>query len=275
MHRTSVAYWNWRNQIRYSGAGEGGGGGGGAEGRQQEQQTQAAGEGDDTLEGGESDDDDEINVDPAEALRKLFTVPKSGDEEEEDDEDDDSDEILTEEQVSEILTEGLKKVTVPADFIPENFDPSDPKQMRELLNKTLQLGAKHSLNLMFRPVENAMKAHAKAVKQDVRTRLKDASGQNTETTLLDRELPAHNNPVNRDVVNAMWKQAKTQHPKDSMKAIKMVRASLKAMNIDPDDAGRTRKKSGEGGGELLTGADALDRMAPLPKKGATAANLRR
>lgn len=269
MHRTSVAYWNQRARMGIMYAPPGEGGGAGEEGEEGEE-----GEGEDTQGGSESEDDPEIKLDGVDAITKLFAATGN-----EDDEDDDSGEkILTADEVNTLLEDGLKKVVIPESIFPEDFNPNDKKSMATLLTNAVGLGVRHALNLSFRPIENAMKAHAKEVRSDVRGRIKGIGDATSTEKFLARELPASQNPKYSAIVTSAWTRALELHPKpeDRPKALAMVKQGLKAMQINPDDAGESsNNRKGESGGALRTGKDALDAYAPIRKSASTANGLKK
>lgn len=269
MIRTSVAYWNARNRMLYappdSGAGAGAGEGEG-------QETQGAGDGNDTLDDSESGEEGEINVDGLETLNTLF-----GTSDEEDEDDPDSNvEILTADQIKTYLDDGLKKVVAPESLIPDDFNPNDKASMTALLSSVMQLGVRHALNLSFRPIENAMKSHAKELRADVRARVKGLGDGITTKDFLSREIPASANPKHSALVKTVWAKAIETHPekKDRMKAVALAKKGLQAMGINPDD-GAAAVRKGESGGQVRTGLDALNLYAPIQKTAITAASLKK
>jgi hypothetical protein len=145
------------------------------------------------------------------------------------------------------------------------------------MSNAMQLGAKHSLNLMFRPVENAMRSHAKEVRADVRGRIGGLKEGNSTKEFLAREIPASQNPKYSGLINTAWSRALEVHPdaKDRPKALAMVKQGLKAMSINLEDSGDSKGRTGERGGSLRTGVAALDLYAPKPRAASTAAAMKR
>lgn len=258
----SVEYWNMRNRIMYSPPGETQGGGGGDD-------TTAGTEGDDTLEGGNqtqnaggNPNDELINLDGLNLLNEMFKVEDGAD-------DDDPEslktpaDILDAKTMGEQLEAGFQGIRLPSDFLPEDFNPADRKQMSGLFQKAIELGARHALNLSFKPVENALKMHAHRTKVDLSTRIKDSSNLSSEEKFLEREIPAYLNPTVSQLVKGAFTQGKTRFPNDRAKAAAFAKKGLAAMGVDVNDSGVPNQGGRGGSGGVKTGKDALDMFAPV------------
>lgn len=219
------------------------------------------------------DDDEEITDDP---LDELW-----------DDEEDDGDEnqetrqeyearIAGEESAAETaliaeMTGEISRYAVPEDMIPDDFNPSDPKQLRELLAQTGQRAIRTSLGLIMKPVAAAMGRMQEAQRAELNQRLANDRGRDTTESILLRNIPIAKSAKMRPIVDVIWNQALKRAKGNTADAVKATKKSLVAAGIG---IGTPAKSSGNRQG-AVTGKAALDLYAPIQKPVNNAANVQR
>lgn len=155
----------------------------------------------------------------------------------------------------------INKIGVGEEVIPENFDPSDPKQFRDVLGKIQQNTALATMSAVMEPMRVAMESLATDVKDQIASALKDFGSNSQSKTLLETTVPEVLNPEYSGLINALYDQAKKKHKKSS-DAVRAVRTAVDALNISKKGGGDSDPSSGAS----LKGVDALNLFAPLNRK---------
>jgi len=220
---------------------------------------------------GDEDDEDDESPDP---IVDIFGTGDDDDDEDKEELDDDGNPIppkpqlgadgkplpTQEEKVALTVQNMLKKMTIAEDAIPENFDPSDPKQLRDVLAKTQQTAAIQTMQIIMEPVKVAMQTMASEIRSEIQNAVKGLRSGSKAEEILESLVPEVNDPQLAGMVKNIFKQSQNKYKKPA-EAAQATRKALDAMGI-------TRKgqsasdPSGEG---LRSGNAALDLFAPLPK----------
>ena len=216
--------------------------------------------------------DEEFTDDNAAFMAKLFDA---GDE---DGDDDDLGESETPEQIKAAetalaaeLKAGLESLALPPDLIPDDFDPSDRKQLSDVLAKVQANTAQNAIKLMFKPVQATLNRMATMLRREIRDEVRSGSSKSKEQQTLESEFPALANPVLSGTIKTMYSQARKRYPDNLSAAIKATRRALSTVGIDPNDAGPKSKRRGSTDDDFSPGArvgsDALDSFGlTLPTK---------
>lgn len=227
---------------------------------------------------GESGADDKITDDPESFMSDLFPA---GDEDDDDEEEETPEQIAAaESQMAEDLKNGLSKLTLAEDLIPDDFDPNDPKQMRELLNKVQINAATNAIKLMFAPVQQTLNRMGGQMRREMRQTSRSGHDAVNERMALEESFPGIKNPVIAPVIKTIYEAAKKKHPTDRKAALAATRKGLAAVGVDGSDAGKagSRQRDSEGGDGFRTGASALDGLGlrlPQPKRAQTGNRMRK
>lgn len=211
---------------------------------------------DDSKKEGDDDDDDDDEDDDSKSKKKKSK--KS-------DGDDDDDSPSAEEALATEIAGMLKGITIPEDVIPADFDPSDPKQFRDVVGKIQQQTAQATLAMAMRPMAAAMQQMQRQTQEAIRTAVAGSSSQNKAESILAALVPEVETPEHADLVRALHAQAmkKTKNPTDAARA---VRRGMDAMGFK--NKGGSNSDPSEGG--FRSGDSALDAFAPLRKPKAAA-----
>lgn len=166
-----------------------------------------------------------------------------------------------EEKVAATVAAMLKKMTVAEDVIPENFDATDPKQLRELLSKTNQAAAMQTMQIVMEPIKVAMQAMAAEMNQNIQNAVKGLKTGSKAEDILESLVPEVKDPELAGMVKNIFKQSQNKYKKPA-EAAAATRRALDAMGITRKQGQGASDPSGEG---LRSGNAALDLFAPLPK----------
>lgn len=159
------------------------------------------------------------------------------------------------------IQEAISKIGVTDDMIPADFDPSDPKQLRDLISKSNQATALQTIQLAFQPMQMAMEEQMERMAARIESQLSGFGNQQSEAAILKELVPEVEDPQYSGMVQTLFKQSReSKDGKNNPKAAaQMVRNALNAMGVKPTKAA-SDPFSGSG---FKTGKDALDAYAPL------------
>lgn len=270
---TQMLMGNVYDRITFSPTSFEAGGGEGSEGDEGFGTIPDSDEGDDGDEG-ESNTGDNITDDPESFMSDLFPA---GDEDEDEEPAETPEEIAAAEtQMAKDLKDGLANLTLAEDLIPEDFDPTDPKQMRDLLNKVQINAATNAIKLMFAPVQQTLNRMGGQMRREMRQTSRNGLDGQNERVALEESFPAIKNPVLSPVIKTIYEAAKRKHPTDRKAAFAATRKGLLAVGVDGSDLGKGARQRNDGNG-LRTGASALDGLGlrlPQPARSNAGSRMR-
>lgn len=170
-----------------------------------------------------------------------------------------------EQQLARSIQQMIAGHTVAEDLIPADFNPADPKQLRDLLGKTQQQSIAVAVQAAFLPMQQVMKQFSTDMRAEFQSAIKQfGSGRDARST-LESVVPEINSPEYGGLVQSMFDQAIKRKGATPKTASDNVRKALDAMGINKANQG-----SGGGGdsftGGFKTGKSALDVFAPMPQQ---------
>lgn len=168
-----------------------------------------------------------------------------------------------EQQVSREIQDMLKKMSVSEDMIPDGFDPSDPKQFRDVMAQIQQQAAVQTMQMVFKPMQLAIQNLTQEMKTEIQNAMKQHGTESNAQQILRQFVPEADDPEHSGLVKTLFTQAQKKS-KNHGDAAKAVRRALDAMGIKGKQKGQSDSDPSSGG--YRTGKDALDMFAPLPKK---------
>ncbi len=225
---------------------------------------------------GEGDDEPQLdaNGNPIRKKKKLsrdkgdFLSQFWGADEKDEDEDDPDADAGDSKEAREALTAkvaaAINAIDLAEDFIPDDFDPNDSKQLRGVLKKALQRGASATLQAAFIPMQAALTQQAVRLRQEMKAMLGEGISNNSVQSQLTRRVPASANPENRQVVKLVMKQAKERFPGDARKQTLSAIKALAGLGITSASASKNRPN---GAVREKSSGSVLDAFAPMPKRG--------
>lgn len=192
--------------------------------------------------------------------------------------DDDSDSVDDiQQQLSAELQDGIRGIGIREDTFPEDFDPTDQRQLRAALASAAQQTAIQTIRLALRPMQVAMQQMRTQMMGEIQNRIKEYSQTQTAASILEQHVPEIRDPTLAPMVRMLDKQAKARGL-GSLERAKNIRKALDQLGITrkvgADQEGRgTAGATGSGmgndsngNGRVRQGRAALDLFMPLPKK---------
>jgi hypothetical protein len=217
---------------------------------------------------GENEDEGGITLDPTDVLGDLFKAPKGkvdADGNPIPPKTDTTTEPTPQEVQAELATNlknGIDGLSIPEDMIPEDFNGSDPKQLRALLGRVQQHTARNAINLMFAPVQVALGRMATQLRREMAASSQNTFSESAAVQLLEQNVPAARNPKLRPMVDLIFSQAKVRFPGNMRAQVSSTKKALTAMGIR---SGSTAPRGPSGGTRTREGSQGLDLYAPMAK----------
>lgn len=215
----------------------------------------------------ESEEEEEISLDSDAFLNKLFGPDEADDDDNSALDEDDleaGDSEAEQQRLAENMRNNIGRLSVPEDAIPDDFDPGDGKQLRELLTNVQRTTVQETIRIMWEPIAAAMQQTHTRMRAEIREAVDSGVGENNIKSLLAREIPNYNAPGYREIVNTTLQQARKKH-RDPVQAVRATKRALLAMGlqIKPKSGGGGRMGSQRGGASASTN-QVLDAFAALP-----------
>jgi hypothetical protein len=224
------------------------------------------GAGDDDVGGGQQtpligqDGDDEPN--PLNDALALFADP---------DDDDGNDDNggtppvndVNQEQIAAMRTNvqnAINNMRITDDMIPQDFDANDRGQLTQVMNKLMQATIAQSMNVVFQPVQLAMKQMATTLQQQIKAEVNDSRTGMQDSAVLESIVPEINDPQYNGLVKTLDAQLKAKGKKAKERA-QGIRKILNQMGIQSSGGGNNRRSSNPNNGanqSIKTGHAALD-----------------
>jgi len=255
------------------GEGTGGGGDGGEDelGIDLDDSTDPLLEGD----GGESGDDDsgdggEISLDGPSAFDKLFEP--DDDDDDDDNSDDEEDSELNDQAALQALTtelqETIKGIALPETAIPDDFDPTDRTQLRNMLSSVQRDTVQHSLRVMWKPMAAAINQTIVRMRAEMQETVANGVGDNNLNQMISKAIPNYNKPSVKAVADVVLAQAKKRYPGDPRRQVAATQKALISAGVKIGAPGSNPRHGGGGTGRSARQAtDAtLDMFAKLPRR---------
>jgi ElaB/YqjD/DUF883 family membrane-anchored ribosome-binding protein len=155
----------------------------------------------------------------------------------------------------------IRNMRVTDDMIPADFDANDRGQMVGLMNRVMQQTISQSLNVVFQPVQLAMKHMASTLQSQMESKINESRTGMQDQSVLESMVPEINDPKYSGLVKQLDSTLKTKGKKAKDRAT-AIRKMLNQMGIQSSGGnGSNRRASNPGGGSNPTikhGHAALD-----------------
>lgn len=233
-------------------------------GNNQQQQSQQ--EENDIFAGFDLDDDtkdlitglggeEEFDADSFEVSDDWFNKPNKDGEEEDDDEnsgDDPAQTMMTE------IQQQIGKLSIAHDAIPEDFDPTDRKQLAKLLNHTMQQGVMSALALMSKPTKHYVDGIASQIRDEMGKAITRGGAKSKVVEAFAPFNEQLKGPT-KNLAAQNFKQALTIHKGDVKKAQLLTQKMMKALGVNVNLRQGFGGNSQNGSSQtMLEGSAALD-----------------
>lgn len=135
------------------------------------------------------------------------------------------------EAIQKDITDAVASYHFDEKLIPEDFNPSDPQQLRDVLESSQRHAIAETMKMVFRPITRIMQDSEGQMQRIVQAALMQERGSTQTKTLLEQAIPIANDPQMGGVVKSVFNQAmkKTGNPKA---AIALTKAMLTKMNVN-------------------------------------------
>lgn len=137
------------------------------------------------------------------------------------------------------LQQGLDSFAFADDLIPDDFNPADPGQMREVLASAIRQGASMTMQLMFKPVNKALQTHNQNLRDYVAQHTQQNDGNQRFESMLARAIPAVGDSLSGPMIKQLAETQRKRYPNDPQAAIRAVQKGMKAMGMSTQ-RGRTQ-----------------------------------
>jgi len=215
-------------------------------------------------EGDESQDGDEINDDGEDFLTQFYK-PQKG--EEADDGDEEEEDAGDSPEAQQALAEGIKAgvngLSIPDAAIPDDFDPTDRKQLVALLTTIQKDTVQQTMKIMWDPIAAALKQTHVRMRQEWKTGIGDGVKGSQRDQLLAQHIPNHTDPGVKDVVNTLMARAKKRFPDSVQNQVLSTKKALTALGVKIKPAGSS-SKGGQQNRRSSGSKNVLDMFAKLP-----------
>lgn len=215
----------------------------------------------------EDDSDEDPEIRGSKKKDFLTNLFKTDDEEDdapgEEDDEDAGDSEEAQNALIEDMKKGLAAIQIPEDAIPDDFNPQDPKQLRDVLGGIQRSTAQAVIRIMWKPVEAAMKQTHVRMRQEMRAMTRDGIGENSLRERLNEAIPIAADPAYRQVVKTVVDQTKKKYPGDNAMIVKQTKRALQAMGINTSGSSDSGGNRNRGNGRQNSSA-VLDNFARLP-----------
>jgi len=211
------------------------------------------------------EDDPEIKDDGGDFLAQFYKKGKDEKDDENDEEDEDAgDSPEAQQALATEIKNGIAALSIPESAIPDDFDPSNRKQLVALLATVQKDTVQQTMRIMWNPIAAALKQTHVRMRQEWKAGIGDGVTGSQRSQLLDQLIPNHGDPGVSDVVATLMARAKKRFP-DSVR--NQVLSTRKAMQSLGMKVGKSSASSGKGqqnrGSRGRTG-NILDNFAKLP-----------
>lgn len=172
---------------------------------------------------------------------------------------------IPQDQVDAMRTQvqnAISQMRVTDDMIPQDFDPNDRTQMTNLVNKVMQQTIANSMNVVFQPVQLAMKQMAMTLQNQIDTKISATQTGMKDSAVFESIVPEAADPKFSGLVKQLDTTIKAQGTTKVRERAQLVRKMLNQMGIKSSGASERRTSNpGAGNGGPVTkreGHAALD-----------------
>lgn len=141
----------------------------------------------------------------------------------------------------------ISQMRVTDDMIPQDFDPNDRQQMTNLVNRVMQQTIANSMNVVFQPVQLAMKQMAMTLQNQIETRVNQTQTGMKDSAVFESIVPEAADPKYSGLVKQLDSTLKATGNNKVRERAQLVRKMLNQMGIKSNGAG-DRRTSNPGGG---------------------------
>lgn len=214
----------------------------------------------------ENQDQDEINNDGGNFLAQLYKRGKDEKDDEEDEGDEDAgDSPEAQEALANEIKSGIGNLSIPESAIPEDFDPTNRKQLRDLLVTVQKDTVQQTMRIMWNPIAAALKQTHVRMRQEWKAGIGEGVTGSQRQQLLDQLIPNHGDPGVSDVVATLMTRAKKRLPGNVRAQVQATRKAMIGLGMKVGKSSQTSTGNKQNrGGRGSSSKSILDNFARLP-----------
>jgi hypothetical protein len=231
--------------------------------------------GDDEYGGDDSDYDDEAEGGEGEEeidFASLFAGDEDEETEEEEGDDDSSsgeDETAQYQQLIDNLNRSIEQLAVPEELIPEDFDATDPRQLRGLLSNVQKQTARNLLPLFMKPVELGLRRSTEMMQREITERVSNAMKEAKGDSVLEQLVPEISDPKHRKMLRQLYSATAGTGKSEAQRA-RALRNFIDTSGLlkkgSKGNRSQTSQRTASPSAGIKTGRKALDAIMPMPKR---------
>ncbi len=208
---------------------------------------------------GQDDDNGDSEIDD---IIKAFQAPDGNDDSQPDFQpmEDVAPERITEMQ--QRVADQINNMQLPENFLPQDFDPSNPQQLNQAFRSVMQHTLRNALNVVFQPTQLAMQSMSANFMNAMNQKFADTKHGQKELQTIESLVPEYSDPRYASMVKPMDDALKARGKKPEERA-QTLRKVLNQMGIKSDgNPGQQRRTSNpnQPSGGVTTGKTALDKF---------------
>lgn len=173
-----------------------------------------------------------------------------------------SPETITEMQ--ERVSSQINAMQLPDNFLPPDFDPSNPQQLNQAFRSVMQHTLRNALGVVFQPTQLAMQSMNANFQNMLNQKLVESRTGMQESQIIETEVPEINDPTYGPMLKMMDSTLKQKGKKPQERA-KTLRKMLGQMGVQAQPAGSNSRRTANPGaapnsGGVTSGKAALDKF---------------
>ena len=212
------------------------------------------------------DDDDDESIDPSEMLAGFFSDADGADNDsikpntkkpaiESDDASDAVDPDIAALQSS--VHESIRNLRLPDDFNFDDFQSGDPRELRKAYQSLQQHAVVSAIQTIIPVMQRAFQQFDTTVNERITKNTQQFTQQTSNERILQREIPAYENPQFQGMVKHLDKQLRDRGVDDPVGRAKQINKLLAKLGVKGQSgngaSGRTETSSTRKGGDALDG----------------------
>ncbi len=151
-------------------------------------------------------------------------------------------------QMRQAVQTAIGQMRITDDMIPQDFDPNDRQQLTQFANKIMQQTVANSMNVVFQPVQLAMKQMAMTLQNQIDTKVSQTQNGMKDSAIFESIVPEVNDPKLAGIVKQLDSTIKANGTATKVRErAQLVRKMLNQMGIKSSGS-NDRRSSGQGNG---------------------------
>lgn len=176
-------------------------------------------------------------------------------------------EDVTQERITEMqnsVANQINNMQLPQDFLPADFDPSNPQQLNQAFRSVMQHTLRNALNVVFQPTQLAMQSMNANFQNMLNQKITESRTGMQDQQVIETEVPEINDPTYGPMLKLMDSTLKSKGKKPQERA-KTLRKMLNQMGVQQQPIGSNSRRTANPGAApassgVTHGKNALDKF---------------